>query len=112
MKFKYLSLIALASILAGCASTTVINKADGTIELVSLSSSEDNALEGALDKGIQQCKASRKTFVMIDRQSTYRGIDPNLRAAINVTSIMTKGAFSSASRSSEDWRVIVIGKCN
>lgn len=99
-------------ILAGCASTTVINKADGTIELVILSSSEDNALEGALDKGIQQCKASGKTFVMIDRQSTYRGIDPNLRAALNVASIITKGAFSGASRSSEDWRVIVIGKCN
>lgn len=113
MNFKLLSLLAFASILAGCAATTAtaLNKADGTIELVSTSSSEDDALEAALDKGIQQCKTSSKTFVVIDRQSTYRGIDPNLRAAISVASVLTKGAFSGAGRSSDDWRVVVLGKC-
>ncbi|MCD8504125.1 MAG: hypothetical protein LRY53_07130 [Burkholderiaceae bacterium] len=113
MNFKYLPIIAFASVLAGCAATTAtaLNKADGTIELVSTSSSEDDALEATLDKGIQQCKATGKTFAVIDRQSTYRGIDPNVRAAINVASILTKGAFSGAGRSSDDWRVIVIGKC-
>lgn len=113
MNCRYLPIIAFAGILAGCASTTAnsLNKADGTIEIISTSSSEDDALEAALDKGIQQCKASGKTFAVIDRQSTYRGIDPNLRAAISVASVLTKGAFSSAGRSSSDWRVVVLGKC-
>ncbi len=113
MKFVYLLLIACASVLTGCATTTAtaLNKSDGTIELVSTSSSEDDALEAALDKGIQQCKTAGKTFVVIDRQSTYRGINPNVRAAISVASILTKGAFSSAGRSSDDWRVVVLGKC-
>lgn len=113
MNLRYIPIIAFASLLAGCATTTAtaLNKADGTIELVSTSSSEDDALEAALDKGIQQCKASGKTFAVIDRQSTYRGIDPNLRAAISVASALTKGAFSSAGRSSSDWRIVVVGKC-
>ncbi|UOD50059.1 hypothetical protein [Orrella daihaiensis] len=113
MTFKYLPIIAFASILAGCAATTAtaLNKADGTIELVSTSRSEDDALEAALDKGIQQCKASGKTFVVLDRQSTYRGIDPNLRAAISVASVLTKGGFYGAGTSSSDWRVVVLGKC-
>lgn len=110
-KFKRLSLLAGIAILAGCGSTTVLNKADGTIELVSMSSSEDAALESALDKGLQQCKASGKTFVVIDRQSIYRGVDPNMRAAISMASILSKGTFSGAGRSSEDWRVVVVGKC-
>jgi hypothetical protein len=113
MNCKFLPIIALTCIFAGCASTTAtaLNKADGTMELVSTSSSEDDALEAALDKGIQQCKASGQTFVVIDRKSNYRGVDPNVKAAINVASVLTKGGFYGMGSSSSDWRVVVTGKC-
>lgn len=113
MNIKYLLLIASTSILAGCAGTTAtaLNKADGTIELISNSSAEDYALQAALDKGIEQCKASGKNFVVIDRQSRYQGVDPNVRAAINVANALTKGGFYGAGTSSNDWQVIVKGKC-
>lgn len=113
MNLKYLAVLVAGSVLAGCASTTAtaLNKADGSIEIISKSSAEDYALEAALDKGIQQCKASGKNFVVIDRRSTYQGVDPNVRAAINVASILTKGGFYGAGTSSSDWQVVVTGKC-
>ena len=113
MSFRYLLIIALGSLLAGCASTTAtaLNKADGNIEIISKSTAEDYALQAALDKGIEQCKASGKDFVVIDRQSKYQGVDPNVRAAINVASILTKGGFYGAGTSSSDWQVVVTGKC-
>lgn len=110
---KSAALLALAFIVAGCATVTAtaMQKADGTIDIVASSSSEDDALEAALDKGLATCKASGQTFVVIDRHSTYRGIDPNLRAAISVASMLTKGGFAGAGRSSSDWQVAVVGKC-
>jgi hypothetical protein len=110
---KSLGLLAMVALLAGCATATAtaMKKADGTLDIVASSSSEDDALEAALDKGLVACKATGQSFVVIDRHSTYRGIDPNLRAAISVASVLTKGAFSSAGRSSTDWQVAVVGKC-
>lgn len=110
---KSFALLAIAATLAGCATATAtaMKKADGTIDIVASSSAEDDALEAALDKGLAACKATGQTFVVIDRHSTYRGIDPNLRAAISVASVLTKGGFSGAGRSSTDWQVAVVGKC-
>lgn len=106
-----LSTLALVVLLAGCASATALQKADGTIEIVGTSSSEDNALEAALDKGLAACKPTGKPFVVIDRQSSYRGIDPNVRTMINIASTLTKGSFYGAGTTSSDWRVVLIGKC-
>lgn len=103
--------ISLMLLLVGCGSATALQKADGTIEIVGMSSSEDYALEAALDKGLEACKPSGKTFVVIDRQSNYRGIDPNVRTMINIASTLTKGGFYGAGTTSSDWRVVLIGKC-
>lgn len=111
--FKTLTLLILTAIVAGCAgaTATAMRKADGTLDIVAYSSSEDAALEAALDKGFNLCKQSGKLFIVIDRSSSYRGIDPNLKAAISVASALTKGTFGSAGRSSSDWQVAVVGKC-
>jgi hypothetical protein len=110
---RSMAILTMTAVLAGCATATAtaMKKADGTIDIVANSSSEDDALEAALDKGLAACKATGQSFVVIDRHSTYRGIDPNLRAAISVASILTKGGFSSAGSSSTDWQVAVVGKC-
>lgn len=112
-RFKALPLLAIVTVLAGCAGATAtsMQKADGTLEIIASASSEDDALEAALDKGFNTCKATGKLFIVIDRSSTYRGIDPNLRAAISVASVLTKGNFGYAGRSSSDWQVAVVGKC-
>jgi two-component system, sensor histidine kinase LadS len=70
----------------------------------------DNACKYS-KQGLNACKASGKTFAVIDRQSSYRGIDPNMRAAISIANVLTKSSFSGASRTSSDWRVVVVGKC-
>ena len=106
-----LAVLSLVTILGGCATATALQKTDGTIEIVGLSSSEDDALEAVLDKGLKACQASGKTFAVIDRQSSYRGIDPNMRAAISIANVLTKSSFSGAGRTSSDWRVVVVGKC-
>lgn len=106
-----LSALALVLTLAGCATATALQKADGTLEIVGTSSAEDNALEAALDKGLEACKKSSQTFVVLERQSSYRGIDPNVRTLINIASTLTKGGFYGAGSSSSDWRVVLLGRC-
>ena len=103
--------ISVILLLVGCGTATTLQKADGTLEIVGASSSEDYALEAALDKGLEACKPSGKTFVVMDRQSNYRGIDPNVRTMINIASTLTKGGFYGAGTTSSDWRVVLIGKC-
>jgi len=109
--FYRLPTLALVALLVGCASATALQKADGTIEIIGTSSSEEDALEASLDKGLAACKATNKQFVVIDRQSSYRGVDPNVRAVITIANALTKGGFGGAGTTSSDWRVIVIGKC-
>ena len=103
--------LALVALLVGCASATALQKADGTIEIIGTSSSEEDALEAALDKGLAACKATSKQFVVVDRHSTYRGVDPNVRAAITIANALTKGGFYGAGTTSSDWRVVIVGKC-
>ena len=107
-----LPILALLALLVGCAgSATALQKADGMVEIIGSASSEEDALEAALDKGLATCKPSGKQFVVVDRQSNYRGVDPNVRAAITIANALTKGGFYGAGTTSSDWRVVVVGKC-
>ena len=112
MKTRYLlPLIALTLWLGGCATATLMNRTDGSVDIVGSGYDEDEALEAALDKGIAYCKVQGKSFAVINRQSRYQGIDPNMKAAINVAGIIAQKPIYGAGNRSDDWRVDMQGKC-
>jgi hypothetical protein len=88
-----------------------MNRTDGSVDIVGNGYDEDEALEAALDKGIAHCKLQGKSFAVINRQSRYQGIDPNMKAAINVAGIITQKPLYGSGNRSDDWRVEMQGKC-
>ena len=112
MKIRFLlTSIALTLWLGGCATATLMKRTDGSVDIVGSGYDEDEALEAALDKGIAHCKTQGKSFAVINRQSRYQGIDPNMKAAISVAGIITQKPIYGAGNRSDDWRVDIQGKC-
>jgi len=83
----------------------------GQLEIMSASYREDWALQLAVNRGTATCEKSGKTFAVINRQSNYQGVNPEVKAALSVASNLTQGRVQRARSSASDWQVAVLGEC-
>ncbi|MEW6037561.1 MAG: hypothetical protein AB1648_04845 [Pseudomonadota bacterium] len=98
--------------LAGCGGTaTLIPHADNSVEIIGTGYNEGSALDAALAKGQEYCRKLGKNFAAIDQRSSYEGMDPNLKTAINVAAMVSKEPIYGMGSRSDDWRVQMSGKC-
>ena len=118
VKSKNILLLSLVlPVIAACTTTasrgevTSYFNANGQLEILSSSYREDWALQMAVNRGTATCQKSGKTFAVINRQSQYKGVNQELKAALNVASTLTQGKVHSARSTSRDWQVTVIGEC-
>lgn len=115
---KVLLIALLAPILVACTvssanrgTVTSFFNDKGQLEILSSSYREDWALQLAVNQGNATCKESGKTFAVINRQAQYKGVNQELKTAINLANTMTSGKVPYARSSSHDWQVSVLGEC-
>ncbi len=114
---ELLTLGLIAVVMAAC--TTTVSRGTvtsyfndkGQLEIISSSYREDWALQLAIDRGNATCKESGKTFAVINRQSQYRGVNQELKTALNVANYVSSGKVPYARSSSSDWQMSVLGEC-
>ncbi|MCL9782600.1 hypothetical protein M9194_14280 [Vibrio sp. S4M6] len=119
MKLRMFSTVAsLAIVLSGCAATanTEVYPTEHGYKAISMSSDESAAIKDSLLKAKLQCQSLNESYVVISQQSTYNGIDKNIKDAANIVSnvvslnsdtVFTTGPLNS----DDDYRVVTVFKC-
>lgn len=106
-------------IVTGCATmanTTIFPNDGGVYQAISTSSSGNAALKDSIKKAQHTCQQQGKSFVVISQQTSYNGVDPNLKKMANLASdtvFFSSGAFvpTGALSSDEDYKVTTVFKC-
>ena len=105
--------------ITGCgtmANTTIFPNEGGVYQAVSMSSSGNAALKDSIKKASDTCQKQGKSFVVVSQQTSYEGVDPNLKKMAHLASdaaFFSSGAFvpTGALSSNEDYKVTTVFKC-
>ena len=106
--------------LGACAHTNIIPQANGDYVMVATASSDNIAVDAALEKSNAHCNALGKHFAMVHQETKYQGMDKTAAAVIDVVGVLASprnkygspygypGAFT---RSNNDYKVEMTFRC-
>lgn len=117
MNIKYLAPIALAVILAGCATSkpaNVVPMAGGTYKTTGISESEDDALKVALASAESTCGKRNMRHVVSNQETKYKGVvseqtNRNLNKASELASLA--GVYIPGLGGDDDYQVTLTFAC-
>lgn len=104
------SVVVTASVLAGCASTTIFPEGKNQYSLVTTSSSEGSAEADAKKKAAKYCQKQAKNLVVLSHSTKYQGVNKQNAAMIGVASAFLTGGGNPA-RSNDDYQVTMKFTC-
>lgn len=103
--------------LTGCATNTTIFPSEGGVyQAISTSSSGNDALKESIKEAKKTCEKQGKSFVVVSQQSSYHGVDRDLKKVANLASdaaFFSSGVFvpTGALSANDDYKVTTIFKC-
>ncbi len=102
--------------LSGCAAThhtSIMPRADGSYDMVSTDSREDDAYKNAERDAEDYCKQKKKEFVAMSHDSKYQGVDKKEKQEVGATDVAMAWVTGSSHKNdrSDDYKVTMHFKC-
>ncbi len=106
-------------LITGCASTSILERADGTHLMVATSFHEGSALSAANEEATTFCAKQGMRFVLVSHKSEYQGADKDMKSIMGMVSSIHQSyhrprhyapAYYDGSHP-DDHRVELIFKC-